>query len=56
MFLFSIDFSLLSQLINFILQALKELGSLTTIHLDMMELERYGQSGFEPPLTIPGPS
>ena len=43
------------QLIDFILQALKEPDRVTAIHLNMMELERYRQSGLEQAFTIPAP-
>ena len=45
----------LSQVTHFILQTLKELCSMTTVHLSMVELERDGQRRLEQPFAIFAP-
>ena len=46
----------LTQKKHFLLQDIQETCCLASIHLYMMELERYGQSGLEPPFSVSSPN
>lgn len=41
--------------INGFLQPVEEAGGLETVHLGVVELERYGQSGFKEPSAVFAP-